>query len=155
MVEQDNQPPAGEDGDVSENAEAHVFAKIVRYLGERLTDVEPDVDPGDLAKTGELFAEIAEAFEATGGFEFSPDQALPLTHAFVMLEGGMRVLAEQAHEAGQTNAAAKMEWAAIKSRAMTAKLESHHLQGAGGIIAFGMEDAWDDPEAALTEDPEA
>lgn len=145
MVEQDNRPPEGVADDVPADAEAQVFAKIVRYLSERLSEVEPGVDPGDLAKTGALFAELAEAFETTGGFEFSTDQALPLSHAFVMLEGGMRVLADQAHEAGQTNAAAKMEWAALKARSMTAKLESSHLQSTGGIIAFGMEEAWEDP----------
>jgi len=121
-------------------AEAKVFATIVRYLAERLGDVEPDVDPGDLAHSGELFIELATAFENTSGFEFSSDQALPLSHAFAMLEGGMRILAEQAGESGHTNAAAKMEWAALKARSMGAILETHHLQGAGGIVAFGLED---------------
>jgi len=137
MVEQDNQPPEGQD---AEDAEAQVFAAIVRYLAERMGDVDPDAEPGDLVHTADLFNEIAEAFEATGGFEFSPDQALPLSHAFAMLDGGMRILSEQAHESGHTNAAAKMEWAAIKARAMTAKLETAHLGGAGGIIAFGMDE---------------
>lgn len=121
-------------------AEAKVFATIVRYLAERLSDVEPNVDPGDLAHSGDLFIELATAFENTSGFEFSSDQALPLSHAFAMLEGGMRILAEQAGESGHTNAAAKMEWAALKARAMGATLETHHLQGAGGIVAFGLED---------------
>lgn len=155
MVEQDNQPPEGldEENEAREaaqeaaqeaaKAEAQVFAKIVRYLAERLTDVEPDADPGDLARTGELFVEIADAFDDTAGFEFSEVQALPLSHAFVMLEGGMRILAEQAHEADQTNAAAKMEWAALKARAMTAKLELHHRAGSAGIIAFGLDDNLD------------
>ena len=141
MVEQDNTPPENQDG---ARAEAQVFAAIVRYLAERLSDVEPDVDPGDLAHTGDLFLELAEAFEATGGFEFDQDQALPLSHAFAMLEGGMRILAEQAGESGHTNAAAKMEWAAIKARAMTGLLETHHLSGSGGIIAFGLDDGEDD-----------
>lgn len=121
-------------------AEAKVFATIVRYLAERLGDVEADVDPGDLVQSGELFIELATAFENTSGFEFSSDQALPLSHAFAMLEGGMRILAEQAGESGHTNAAAKMEWASIKARAMGGVLETHHLQGAGGIIAFGLDD---------------
>ncbi|MEG3617223.1 hypothetical protein V5T82_02035 [Magnetovibrio sp. PR-2] len=121
-------------------AEAQVFSAIVRYIAERLTEIEPDVDPGDLAPTGQLFIELADAFEATSGFEFDQDQALPLSHAFAMLEGGMRVLAEQATESGHTNAAAKMEWAAIKARAMTGILETNHMSGSGGIIAFGLED---------------
>ena len=138
MVEQDNEIQDGA------QAEAQVFAAIVRYLAERLTDVEPDVDPGDLAHTGELFLELAQAFETTGGFEFDQDQALPLSHAFAMLEGGMRILAEQAAESGHTNAAAKMEWAGIKARAMTGLLETHHLSGSGGIVAFGLNDDEDD-----------
>jgi len=121
---------------VPADAEAKVFASIVRYLSERLGETEPDVDPGDLAKTGELFAELADAFEHTGGFEFSHDQALVLTHAFSMLEGGMRILAEQATESGHLNAAAKMEWAAIKTKFMTADLETHHLAGSGGFITL-------------------
>lgn len=141
MVDQDNQPP--KDSDTPQDAaqaEARVFATIVRYLAERLGDVEPDVDASDLAHTGELFTEIATAFEETGGFEFSSEQALPLSHAFVMLEGGMRILAEQADDSGHTNAAAKMEWAALMARNMTAKLERYHLEGASGIIAFGRDD---------------
>jgi len=145
MVDQDNQPLQDQETDeIAEDAEARVFATIVRYLAERLTDVEPDVDPGDLAPTGELFVEIADAFENTAGFEFSSDQALPLSHAFAMLEGGMRILAEQAGESGHSNAAAKMEWAALKARTMTAKLETHHLSGSGGIIAFDLDDGVDD-----------
>ncbi|MCR4379240.1 MAG: hypothetical protein NUV50_14275 [Rhodospirillales bacterium] len=141
MVDQDSQPPQHQEFEaLAENAEAQVFATIVRYLAERLTDVEPDVDPGDLAATGELFIEIAEAFETTSGFEFTSDQALPLSHAMVMLEGGMRILAEQAEEQGHYNAAAKMEWAALKARNMTAKLETHHLSGSNGIIAFDLDD---------------
>lgn len=148
MVDQDNQPPEGSDAEKdATQAEAQVFATIVRYLADRLGDVEPDVDPGDLAHTGELFTEIAEAFEQTGGFEFSSEQALPLSHAFVMLEGGMRILAEQADDTGHTNAAAKMEWAALKARNMTAKLERYHLEGASGIIAFGMENDEESDEA--------
>lgn len=147
MVEQDN--TRSDDGPQDETQEgdqeeASVFAAIVRYLAERLTDVEPDVDPGDLAPTGELFLELAEAFETTGGFEFDQEQALPLSHAFAMLEGGMRILAEQAGESGHTNAAAKMEWAALKARGMARLLETHHLSGSGGIIAFGLDDGEDD-----------
>ncbi|MFC1672729.1 hypothetical protein ACFL12_01130 [Pseudomonadota bacterium] len=129
---------------VSVDAEAQVFAKIVRHLAERLSDVDPDVDPGDLSHTGELFTELADAFEKVGGFEFASDQALPLSHAFVTLEGGMRILAEQATESGHTNAAAKMEWAALKARNMAGKLETHHLEGAGGIIAFAYDDEAED-----------
>ncbi len=146
MSDQDNFPPEAADAggeDDGARAEAQVFAAIVRYLAERLTDVDPDVDPGDLAHTGALFNELADAFEATGGFEFDQEQALPLSHAFAMLEGGMRILAEQATESGHTNAAAKMEWAAIKARTMTGTLETHHLSGSGGIIAFGREDDTD------------
>lgn len=148
MVDQDNQPPQGSAAEQDANqAEAQVFATIVRYLAERLGEVEPDVDPGDLAQTSELFTEIAEAFEQTGGFEFSSEQALPLSHAFAMLEGGMRILAEQADDTGHTNAAAKMEWAALKARNMTAKLERYHLEGASGIIAFGADEDDDTDEA--------
>ena len=146
MVDNDAPPlpqgPATDDDD-GQKAEAHVFGAIVRYLAERLSDVEPGVDPGDLAQTGTLFLELAEAFETTGGFEFDQDQALPLSHAFAMLEGGMRILAEQAGETGHTNAAAKMQWAAIKARAMMGVLETHHLSGSGGIVAFGLDDAPD------------
>jgi len=144
MVDQDNTPPEGADEAVGDNAEARVFATIVRYLAERLGDVEPDADASDLAHTSELFVEIADAFEQTGGFEFSSDQALPLSHAFAMLEGGMRILSEQADESGHTSAAAKMEWAALKARNMTAKLEVSHLSGSGGIVAFGLDDDLDD-----------
>jgi hypothetical protein len=142
MVDQDNQPPEDSmmENAQAQKAEALVFATIVRYLAERLTDVEPDVDAGDLTATGDLYLEIAEAFENTNGFEFSSDQALALSHAFAMLEGGMKILAEQAHESGHTNAAAKMEWAALKARNMTAKLETHHLASSGGIIAFSVDD---------------
>lgn len=152
MVDQDNTPPEGTgegpgkdkvEG-VGENAEGQVFATIVRYLAERLGDVEPDADASDLAHTSELFLEIADAFEHTGGFEFSSDQALPLSHAFAMLEGGMRILSEQAEESGHTNAAVKMEWAALKARNMTAKLELSHLSGSGGIVAFGLDDGEDE-----------
>lgn len=144
MVDQDTQSSqADETGEVAQEAESKVFATIVRYLAERLGDIEPDTDPGDLAPTGELFVEIADAFEHTGGFEFSSDQALPLSHAFAMLEGGMRILAEQADESGHTNAAAKMEWAALKARNMTAKLETHHLASSGGIVAFDLDDGAD------------
>jgi len=125
-------------------AEAKVFATIIRYLAERLGDIEPDVDPGDLVQSGELFIELATAFENTSGFEFTSDQALPLSHAFALLVGGMRILAEQAGESGHTNAAAKMEWAAGKAHAMGAELDLHHLQGAAGIIAFGREESLDD-----------
>ena len=140
MTDNDNAPSPEQTIPSGAEAEAQVFSTIVRYIAERLTDIEPDVDPGDLAPTGQLFLELADAFEATGGFEFDQEQALPLSHAFAMLEGGMRVLAEQATESGHTNAAAKMEWAAIKARAMTGRLETHHMSGSGGIIAFGLDD---------------
>jgi len=146
MVEQENTHFEGDSEQIAEDgaqAEAQVFAAIVRYLAERLTDIEPDVDPGDLVHTGELFLELAEAFDTKGGFEFDQDQALPLSHAFAMLEGGIRILAEQAGESGFTNAAAKMEWAGIKARAMMGLLETHHLSGSGGIVAFGLDDGED------------
>ncbi|MBF0251565.1 MAG: hypothetical protein HQL35_13165 [Alphaproteobacteria bacterium] len=138
-----------EDLDIADDGameEAKIFASIVRYLSERLSDVEPDVDPGDLAPMGELFGELADAFEGTGGFEFGPDQALPLSHAFSMLEGGMRILAEQAGDSGHGNAAAKMEWAALKARAMTGLLETHHMAHAGGVVAFGRNDGDDEDD---------
>ena len=131
--------------DIPENAEPLVFAKIVRHIAERLNDDDNEAAPEDMAHAGALFMELADAFENTSGFEFTPDQALPLSHAFVTLEGGMRLLAEQAHEGGHANAAAKMEWAAMKARAMAGKLEAHHLEGAGGIVAFGVDEDGDDP----------
>lgn len=145
MVDQDNQPhdQLG-DSQPPENAEAQVFAAIVRYLAEQLGEVDPDAEPSDLVHTADLFSDIAEAFEATGGFEYPHEQALPLSHAFAMIEGGMRILSEQAHESGHTNAAAKMEWAAVKARAMTAKLEESHLGSVGGIIAFGRDEDADE-----------
>ncbi|MBL4613285.1 MAG: hypothetical protein JKY27_00195 [Magnetovibrio sp.] len=139
MDEQDT-PHPGSGEETGSQAEAKVFAAIVRYIAERLTDIEPDVDPGDLVHSGALFIELADAFDATTGFEFDQDQALALSHAFAMLEGGMRILAEQASESGHTNAAAKMEWAALKARNMMGVLETHHLSGSGGIIAFGLDD---------------
>lgn len=144
-----DQIPLDQDDDIPADAEAKVFASIVRYLADRLTETEPDVDPGDLVQTGELFVELADAFEHTGGFEFTHDQALVLTHAFSMLEGGMRILAEQAAESDQNNAAAKMEWAAIKTKAMTADLETHHLAGSGGFITLLPRDV-DDSEVVDT-----
>lgn len=128
------------DEDIPENAEPRIFAKIIRYMADQLSEIDPDAVPEDLGVMGELFVEIADAFEATGGFEFTHEQALPLSHAFSMLEGGIRLLAEQASEGGHTNAAAKMEWAAIKAKAMTADLETSHLEGAGGIIVFDRDD---------------
>lgn len=149
MVDHDDMNPEWTEDDPEREgamAEARIFATIVRYIAERLGDVEPDVDPGDLTDTGRLFHELADAFEATGGFEFDQDQALPLSHAFAMLSGGMRILGEQASESGHLNAAAKMEWAALKARAMTGLLETHHLSGLGGVVAFGRDE--DDPEQA-------
>lgn len=133
-----------DDGEVPENAEQLIFAKIVRYMAEQLTEIDPKALPEDIVVMSELFVEIADAFEATGGFEYSHEQALPLSHAFAMLEGGIRLLGEQALEGGHTNAAAKMEWAAIKAKAMTADLETGHLEGASGIIAFNSDGDNDD-----------
>ena len=134
--EQDEQGDFIEGGEIPENAEAVIFAKIVRYMAEQLTQIDPEAMPEDITVMSELFIEIADAFEATSGFEYSHEQALPLSHAFSMLEGGIRLLGEQASEGGHTNAAAKMEWAAIKAKSMTADLETSHLEGASGIIAF-------------------
>ena len=129
-----------DDGDlVSENLEGRVFARIVRHIAEQLAGAETkDGNPaaGDLGQTSGLFHEIADAFEKTGGFEFNVEQALPLSHAFVLIEAGMRTLSEQAGELNHTDAAAKMEWAASRARMMTAKLEERHLAGTGGIITF-------------------
>lgn len=122
--------------EVPENAEALVFAKIVRYMADQLSEVDPEAMPDELRAMSDLYGEIADAFEATSGFEFSQEQALPLSHAFAMLEGGIRLLAEQANEGGHSNAAAKMEWAAIKAKSMTAELETSHLEGTGGIITL-------------------
>ena len=130
--------------EVPENAEAVIFAKIVRYMAEQLTQIDTDATPEDITVMSELFIEIADAFEATKGFEYSHEQALPLSHAFAMLEGGIRLLGEQASEGGHTNAAAKMEWAAIKAKSMTADLEISHLEGASGIIAFRTDGDSDD-----------
>ena len=131
--EQDNFSQGGE---IPANAESLIFAKIVRYMADQLAKIDPEAMPEDIAIMSELFSEIASAFEATNGFEYSAEQALPLSHAFAMLEGGIRLLGEQASEGGHTSAAVKMEWAAIKAKAMTADLETSHLEGAGGIISF-------------------
>ena len=147
--EQDEQDDFVEGDEVPENAEAIIFAKIVRYMAEQLTQIDPEAMPEDISVMSELFIEIADAFEATSGFEYSHEQALPLSHAFTMLEGGIRLLGEQAAEGGHTNAAAKMEWAAIKAKSMTADLETSHLEGASGIIAFRA-DADNDDEALPT-----
>ncbi len=128
------------DDEIPETAEPLIFAKIVRYMATQLSEIDPEAIPEDLSVMGELFVEIADAFETTSGFEFTHEQALPLSHAFTMLEGGIRLLAEQASESGHVNAAAKMEWAAIKAKAMTADLETSHLEGAGGVIAFDRAD---------------
>jgi len=125
-----------DDSEIPENAESLIFAKIVRYMAEQLAKIDPEAMPEDIAIMSELFGEIASAFESTNGFEYSHEQALPLSHAFAMLEGGIRLLGEQASEGGHTNAAAKMQWAALKAKTMTADLETSHLEGAGGIIAF-------------------
>ena len=131
-------------GEIPANAESTMFAKIVRYMAEQLIKIDPEAMPEDITVMSELFIEIADAFEATGGFEYSVEQALPLSHAFSMLEGGIRLLGEQATEGGHTNAAAKMEWAAIKAKSMTADLETSHLEGASGIVAFRVDADNDD-----------
>ncbi len=146
--EQDEQDDFVEGEEIPENAESVIFAKIVRYMAEQLTQIDPDAMPEDITVMSELFIEIADAFEATNGFEYSHEQALPLSHAFSMLEGGIRLLGEQAAEGGHTNAAAKMQWAAIKAKSMTADLETSHLEGASGIISFRTDgDADNDDEA--------
>ena len=134
---------AGDGATPSDNAnfEGRVFARIVRHIAEQLdrsgeTGEVAAFTPENLGQTSGLFHEIADAFESTGGFEFQAEQALPLSHAFVLIEAGMRTLSGQAGELGHTDAAAKMEWAAGRARAMTAKLEERHLAGAGGIITF-------------------
>lgn len=149
--EQDEQDDFVEGDEVPENAEAVIFAKIVRYMAEQLTQIDPEAMPKDIIVMSELFIEVADAFEATGGFEYSVEQALPLSHAFAMLEGGIRLLGEQAAEGGHTNAAAKMEWAAIKAKSMTADLETSHLEGASGIIAFraDLDDDDETPPASI------
>lgn len=122
-----------------ENLEGLIFAKIIRHIAEQMTSAPPPEGSSDddLQNTAGLFLELADAFEAVGGFEFAAEQALPLSHAFVLIEQGMRALSAQAREGGHDNAAAKMEWAAGRARLMTAKLEERHLAGAGGIVAFG------------------
>ena len=149
--EQDEQDEFVEGNEIPENAEPIIFAKIVRYMAEQLTQIDPEAMPEDITVMSELFIEIADAFEATSGFEYSVEQALPLSHAFAMLEGGIRLLGEQAAEGGHTNAAAKMEWAAIKAKSMTADLETSHLEGASGIIAFRADADTEDeiPDASI------
>ncbi len=121
----------------SRDSEALIFAKVVRHLAERLGDVEPDTDPGDLAHTGALFEELADAFETTGGFSFAADQTSALSHAFAMLEGGMHILTQQATEQGKHNAAAKMQWAANRAHGVFEMLETHITAGTGGVITLG------------------
>lgn len=121
-----------------ENPEGLIFSRIVRHIAEQMGQAEAaGQNPGEGPhQTSALFHEIADAFEQTGGFEFMAEQALPLSHAFVLIEAGMRTLSEQATGLGHVDAAAKMEWAAGRARMMTAKLEERHLAGAGGIVTF-------------------
>lgn len=135
-------PPAPYDDEEErlkrENLEGLIFSRIVRHIAEQINQTEQASAGGNenLTQTSAMFNEIADAFEQTGGFEFQAEQALGLSHAFVLLEAGMRTLSEQATGLGHGDAAAKMEWAAIRAKMMTAKLEERHLAGAGGIITF-------------------
>ena len=137
-----------------QNLEGRVFARIVRHIAEQMGRAEDkDSNPdgasdgnpsgADINQASGLFHEIADAFEETGGFEFQAEQALSLSHAFVLIEAGMRALSEQAAGLGHNDAAAKMEWAAGRARTMTAKLEERHLAATGGIITF--DDIDDEP----------
>lgn len=133
-----------DDRDTNDNApgprdEGKIFGRIIRYMSEQMAEANRVRSDEELEHLTTVFSELAQAFETTGGFEFAPEQALPLSHTFFMIEQGMRALSTQAGESGQTDAAAKIEWGAIQAKAIAAVLEEKHLGGAGGIIAFSMD----------------
>ncbi|TCS64958.1 hypothetical protein [Varunaivibrio sulfuroxidans] len=128
------------DGATASGDEGRVFGRIVRYMSEQLQEANRVQSDDELAQLIATFTELAQAFETTGGFEFAAEQALPLSHTFFMIEQGMRSLSAQAAEAGQNDAAAKIEWGALQAKGIAAVLEEKHLGGAGGIIAFSMDD---------------
>lgn len=128
-----------------ENQEAQIFAKITRYIGEQLEQEALSTEENNagndeklrgIAEAATLFREIADAFEQAGGLLFDADQTLPLSQTFALLVSGMKALSAQATEQNQTNAAAKMEWAARKATAFTAIFQQCHLNGTGGEISL-------------------
>lgn len=134
----------GEETDDSVEAEQEregiVFARIIRGVSDHFSKLEVDEGPQDVEQMLRVFAELADAFDTTNGFEFDQEQALPLSYAFTMLEAGMRVMSEQATEGGYFNAAAKMEWAAIQAKGMIGELERRHRSDEGGVITFDDDD---------------
>lgn len=135
------------DGSVesSEEREGIVFARIIRGVADHFSKLDVDEGPQDIEQMLRVFAELADAFDTTNGFEFDHEQALPLSYAFTMLEAGMRVMSEQATDGGYFNAAAKMEWAAIQAKGMIGELERRHQSDEGGVITFD-DDETDDEE---------
>ncbi len=133
-----NDNPANE-----ENQEGIIFAKITRYIAEQIAHEAEEADTEEerqaIQETIELYIEIAEAFELAGGFEFEAEQALSLSQALALLVAGMNALSEQAHQQKQSNAAAKMEWAAMQANTMTAKLQECYLAGSSGFITINDE----------------
>lgn len=138
--------------DEQDNQEALIFARIVRYLSEQLK--APGEVPEEIQEMGGVLDELAQAFEATGGFEFSSEQALFLSQVFTVMETSMRALSESASSLEQHDAAAKIEWAAGQAKGMAAVLEERHLHNIGGIIAFNMEEeeGWDTPVFDIAEE---
>ena len=144
---------------MTQQEENLIFAKIVRYIAEQIEEDLPDDpwadddeaaetedDPSAMAEIQTSLLEVADAFEQAGGFRFAADQAGVLSQVFAVLEAGMRTLALQAAEAGQHNAAAKMEWAAGQARDMTAYLADKQAAGDDGELVLILdeeeEDAW-------------
>jgi hypothetical protein len=128
------------------NQEGLIFSKITRYIAEQMQkEIEAGAHsegtsesmPEEMGEAVTLFREIADAFELAGGIKFEAEQALPLSQAFALLATGMRALSVQATEQKQTNAAAKMEWAARKATVFTATFQQCHLEGNGGEISLG------------------
>lgn len=126
--------------------EGEIFARIVRGVASQLERADSGEPSEDVDQMLRVFADIADAFDQTNGFEFDCDQALPLSYAFTMLEAGMRLMSQQATTSGHFNAAAKMEWAAIQAKGMIAELERRHHAQEGGVITFDAVDDESDPE---------
>ncbi|MCP5367920.1 MAG: hypothetical protein H6907_12555 [Hyphomicrobiales bacterium] len=120
--------------------ESLVFAKIVRYVAQQIEDVAAADDPGAAGGYAAVLAELADAFEYTGGFKYSYEQSRHLVEVFALLEGAMHNLAHQATRLEQHNAAAKMQWAAGQAGEMRSEVQRRHDDGEGGVVAFVGED---------------
>lgn len=118
-----------------------IYAKILRYISAQMADDEDEGElPEDLREIPATLEEIADAFEAAGGFHFEAHQAIALSHIFTLAEAGMRTLANQAADGGQSVAAAKLEWAADQAREMTTYLLDKQASGDGGTLVLPADD---------------